>query len=890
MEIRRIRALRGPNLWSRRTALEAIVALADGERSIRDIPGFEHRLHARFPALGDLRTGWPNGVSYPLHQAPHYRVGPAAKNGHNGKSSHSHVPIGLAHALGRSAFTLQQNAGCPVSFWRCVPTIEHGVYQVVVEYREEEVGRKAFEAAASLCEAALRGGSFDIAVALRQIQAMDEEIRLGPSTGSIVRAALDRGVPIRRLNEHSLVQFGWGSHQRRILAAETDRTSAIAESIAQDKQLTKTLLEAAGVPVPEGRSVSDAADAWAAACEIGLPVVVKPRHGSQGRGVAVNLRSRERVEAAYTAAAAVTEAVVVERFAPGKDFRLLVVGGHLVAAARRDPPQVVGDGKRTVRQLVDLVNQDPRRREGHATSLSRIPIDPIALGVLAEQCMTPDSVPPKGVTVLLRGNANLSTGGSATDVTEEVHPDVAACAVEAARIVGLDICGVDVVAEGVSRPLEDQAGVIVEVNAAPGFRMHLDPSYGKGRPVGKAVVDAMFPEGDDGRIPVVAVSGTNGKTTVVRLIAHLLRGNGKRVGLTCSDGIYVEGRRLDAGDCSGPRSARAVLMHPMVDAAVFETARGGILREGLGFDRCDVAVVTNVGTGDHLGLAYITTVEDLAVIKRVIVENVTQAGVAVLNAGDPLVAPIADACPGTVTFFASDPKNAVLVDHRAKGGRVVFRDDATIVAAQEGFEWRMDVKEVPLTRGGVVPFEVENAMAAICAAWGMGVPWDVIRAGLKTFVSDVKTAPGRFNVLSYKGATVIADYGHNPDAIQALADAIQRMQARRRVVLISAAGDRRDADIRRQTEILGEVFDDVILYQDACQRGREDGEVLALLREGLAKTHRAKLIAEIRGEFDAISATLERLEPGDLALVLIDQVEDALEFLQKRIAEVATIN
>ncbi|HMW78268.1 MAG TPA: cyanophycin synthetase, partial [Rhodocyclaceae bacterium] len=577
--------------------------------------------------------------------------------------------------------------------------------------------------------------------------------------------------------------------------------------------------------------------------------------------------------------------ILVERYLPGHDFRFLVIGDKLIAAARREPPQVIGDGEHTVRQLVEIVNADPRRGEGHATSLTKIRFDDIALARLALQGLNADSVPPKGTRVILRNNANLSTGGTATDVTDDVHPELAACAVAAAQTVGLDICGIDVVCDSVLKPLEEQGGGIVEVNAAPGLRMHLSPSYGKGRNVGEAIVSMMFEPGEDARIPVVAVAGTNGKTTTARLIGNILTRDGKRVGMTSTDGVYIEGRRIDSGDCSGPRSARNVLLHPGVDAAVFETARGGVLREGLGFDRCNVAVVTNIGMGDHLGLNYITTVEDLAVVKRVIVENVGKSGYAVLNAADPHVAAMAANCPGNVTFFSRDRFQPIMATHRAQGKRVVYAEGDSIVCAEGKNEHRIPLASVPITRGGTIGFQVENAMAATAAGWALGLPWETIAAGLASFVNDAQTAPGRFNVFNYRGATLIADYGHNPDAIQALVNAIDTMPAGKRSVVISGAGDRRDEDIRQQTEILGDAFDEVILYQDACQRGREDGEVLALLRDGLSDAQRTHHIEEIRGEFLAIDSALARLESGDLCLILIDQVEEALAHIAKRCAE-----
>ncbi|HEY0848217.1 MAG TPA: cyanophycin synthetase [Noviherbaspirillum sp.] len=851
MEISRLRALRGPNLWSRHTSIEAIVSCSGTERDIANLSDFEARLRTRFPDIKFLEPA-------------------------------SGQTFSLAHALESAALCLQAQAGCPVTFSRTVETVEQGTYQVVVEYTEEAVGRLAFELAEQLCRSALDNTPFDLEPALARLRELDEDIRLGPSTGAIVQAAVARGIPYRRLTEGSMVQFGWGSKQRRIQAAETGSTSAIAESIAQDKELTKKLLHAAGVPVPNGRSVTDAEDAWKAACEIGGPVVVKPRDGNQGKGVAVNVKTREEVLAAFAVAQSISEDVIVERYITGHDYRLLVVGKHLVAAARRAPPQVTGDGEHTIGELIAEVNRDPRRGDGHATSLTKIRVDDIARATLAKQGYTVDSIPPKGTLVVLRNNANLSTGGTATDVTEDVHPEMAARAVEAAQMVGLDICGVDVVCENVIQPLEEQGGGIVEVNAAPGLRMHLQPSFGKGRPVGEAIISTMFQDGDDGRIPVVAVAGTNGKTTTVKLIAHLLDASKYRVGMTGTDGVYIGKQRIDTGDCSGPRSARNVLLHPDVDAAVFETARGGVLREGLGFDRCNVAVVTNIGAGDHLGLNFITTVEDLTVVKRVIVQNVAPSGTAVLNAADPMVASMAAFCPGSVTFFAHSVHHPVMTTHRAQGGRVVYVEDNAIVAAEGKRMHRIDLADIPLTRNGTIGFQVDNAMAAIGAAWGLGLNWDVVQTGLKTFVSDAQSAPGRFNLFSYKGATLIADYGHNPDAIQALVNAIDSMPAKRRSVVISGAGDRRDVDIRRQTEILGDAFDSVVLYEDQCQRGRADGEVIALLREGLANAKRAKSVREIKGEFLAIDTALADLSEGDLCLILIDQVEEALAYIGER--------
>ncbi|NBX20880.1 MAG: cyanophycin synthetase, partial [Betaproteobacteria bacterium] len=790
MEVTRIRALRGPNLWSHHTAIQSVVICTAQEAAVSSIPGFEDKLRARFPEI-----------------SPFQPVGHAES-------------VSLARVLELAALGLQAQAGCPVTFSCTTPTVDENTYQVVVEYSEEEVGRLAMELAEKLCNAALNDTPFDLPAALDELRELDEDVRLGPSTGSIVDAAVARGIPYSRMTEGSMVRFGWGSKQRRIQAAEMDVTSAIAEAIAQDKELTKKLLAAAGVPVPGGRSVVDAEDAWAAAQEIGLPVVVKPNDGNQGKGVTVNITSKEQLLKAFAVAKEFRDDILVERFMPGNDFRLLVVGDKLVAAARRDPPKVVGDGVHTIAELVAQVNSDPRRGSGHATSLTKIRFDEIAKVTLATQGFNAESVPAKGQRVNLRNNANLSTGGSATDVTDDVHPEVAARAIAAAHMVGLDICGVDVVCDTILRPLEEQGGGIVEVNAAPGLRMHLSPSFGKGRAVGEAIISSMFKKGQDGRIPIVAVTGTNGKTTTVRLISHLLTQNGLRVGMTNTDGVYVNGDCIDTGDCSGPKSAKSVLLHPDVDAAVLETARGGILREGLAFDKCDVAVVTNVGSGDHLGLNYITTVNELAVLKRVIVQNVASTGAAVLNAADPIVASMAAKCKGEVIFFAADKNNAVMATHRAQGQAVVYVEGKHLIASKGDMLQSIPLEDVPITLGGAIGFQVDNVMASVAAAWSLGLGWDVIRKGLANFSNDSHNAAGRFNMFKFRGATVIADYGHNPDAMLALVQAVQALPASRRSVVISGAGDRRDQDIRQQTEILGDAFDEVVMFEDQCQRGR----------------------------------------------------------------------
>jgi cyanophycin synthetase len=866
MQLGKTRALRGPSIWSQTTVLETSLDVSGVDVAAVDLENIHRRATA---VLGGALTSLGDG------DEPAWSFNPG---------------FALTELLVRVAIELQTRAGSPVSVGRVAETKDQNQYRVVVQYREEPVGRLALDVAADFVRAMVDGQPFELLTKIAEIRNLDQQIRLGPSTGAIVRAARARGIPARRLNDRSLVQLGYGSRQHRILAAETDKTSAVAESIVQDKELTKNLLSAIGVPVPQGRPVTSPEDAWEAAQEIGLPVVIKPQDGNQGRGVAVNLTTRESVMSAYKLAVEEGNEILCERFAPGSDYRLLVIGYKLVAASRREPPLVMGDGRHSIEELVAEANKDPRRGEDHSTSLSKLLLDEIAQGVLAEQGLSVDSVPAAGQIVLIRRNANLSTGGSAMDVTDLVHPEVAARVVEGVRMVGLDIAGVDVVCLDISRPLEQQGGVIVEINAAPGLRMHLEPSHGKGRPVGEAIVGTMFEDGDDGRIPIVAVTGTNGKTTTTRLMAHILRSIGKRVGMTCTDGVYIDDRRVDTGDCSGPKSARTVLANPVVEAAVLETARGGILREGLGFDLCNVAVVTNIADGDHLGLNGIDTVEQLARVKRVCVEAVAPSGYAVLNADDPLTAAMAEYCPGKVLYFSRSLDNPILLAHRAKGGKVVYVQNNCIMASEGAWEARIALLDaVPLTFGGLIGFQVENAMAAAAAAWTMGVPFEVIRHALESFVNDPQKVPARFNVVQFRGATIVIDYGHNSAALIALCDAFDNMPHERRLIVYTAAGDRRDEDIIRQAELIGNAFDEMVLYEDQCRRGRADGEVIRLMRQGLALGKRllAERIHETRGEMIAIEMTLRRMYPGDLVLIQADQVEEAIAFVQQLLPKLA---
>ncbi|MBS0263759.1 MAG: cyanophycin synthetase [Planctomycetes bacterium] len=848
MHIRKILALRGPNIWSRYPVLEAWVDLQDLKDSpSNSLPGFNDRLMAWMPSMIEHRCsiGERGGFFQRLRDG-----------------------TWPGHILEHVAIELQTLAGTPVGFGKARETSEEGVYKVVMRYRDEQLARAALFTARELILAAIYDRPFDVQAEVAKLQELGDRVCLGPSTAAIVKAAEDRWIPARRLNSGSLVQLGHGAKQHRIWTAETDRTSAIAESIAQDKELTKTMLRAGGIPVPEGRLVSDAADAWAAAQEVGVPVVVKPRDANHARGVFTNLTTRSQIESAFNFACNEGSGVIVERFAPGNEHRLLVVGNQLIAATCGEAASIVGDGVRTVRQLVmEQLNSDPRRGESEAFPLSLIEFDAMTIMQIERQGYTIESIPPAGVSILVQRNDNLSI-----DVTDSVHPTNAAHAVLAAQLVGLDIAGLDLVVEDISRPMEDQGGVVVEVNAGPGLLMHLHPSVGQPRPVGEAIVNSLFAPDQDGRIPLACITGTNGKTVVTRLLSDMVRRAGNVVGTVCTDGIFVGGRTIEVGDCSGPRSARKVLLNPQVEAAVFEAGRGGILREGLGFDRCQVAVVTNIAEADHLGLAYIDTPEQMYTVKRSPVDVVLPTGTAVLKADEPLVAQMASLSAGAVTFFAIDGEHPVIREHCAAGKRAVFVRDGNVVAAEGAVETKlMPVVEIPLTIGGRVPFQVENVLAAVGAAWAMQIPWENITATLTAFLPDMRDCPGRFNVLSVRGVTVVIDDSHNVPALAALCHALDNFPNERRSIVYSAGDGRRNVDIIRQGEQLGAAFDKVMLYEDFAASDRPAGELVSLFRQGLAGARRTTEIVAIPSHRQAIEAAFQTAVAGEL---LVIQPED----------------
>jgi cyanophycin synthetase len=864
LRVARIRALRGPNYWRLAPVIACDVQLgALEELTSVDIPGFSDRLIGSLPSLREhpCSRGTTGGFLDRLQEG-------------------THIP----HILEHVALELQTLAGSDVTFGRVVQSGDPGVWWVIVAYEEEEVGLECMRRAVDILRACMGGTDLDMAEMVFELQELYEDVRLGPSTAAVVEEARRRDMPVRRLNSRSLVQLGLGRNLRRIQATLTDNTSAIAVEIAQDKEDTRRVLSNIGLPVARGEVARSLEDAIEIASDIGFPVLIKPIDGNHGRGISGPLTSADDVADAWQQARSVSRRVLVERFHDGRDHRVLVVNGKVVACAERVAAHVVGDGSGTIAQLIERANQDPRRGVGHRKILTRLPADEQTREHLAKAGYSLESVPGEGARVTLRTTANLSTGGTSVDRTEEMHPDnVTACEM-AAGIVGLDVAGIDVLTSDVSVPFRENGAVILEVNAAPGIRMHTHPTQGRSRNVGGAILDVLYPPGTETTIPIIAVTGTNGKTTTVRLIAHLFRNTGHRVGFTTTDGVYVQNRLVMEGDMTGPFSANIILSNHTIDVAVLETARGGILRAGLGFDECDVGVVLNV-TADHLGLRGIQTLEQLADVKSVIPSVVRREGYAVLNADDPLVYAMREKTPADVVLFtAMDAgEHPHVAAHIRRGGIaacisggqfVIRRGKLAIPIATE--------HEVPLMLGGAAKFQRENVLAAIGSAYVQGMRYDDIRAGLLSFFPSASLTPGRLNVIRLPdGARVLVDYAHNPAAIEGLVEFVAALPAGRRIAAVTVPGDRRDEDIRAAGRLCA-AFDHVILKEDTDRRGRDSGEIAALMQEGLAAAgFPAGKVEFIPVEADALRRGFDLLGDGDLLTVFAEEVPVTLSLVHE---------
>jgi cyanophycin synthetase len=772
-------------------------------------------------------------------------------------------------------------AGMECGFGRTRTYGEPGVYNVVFDYVEENVGRYAARASVRIAQALVDGKAYNLEEDIQEMREIRERERLGPSTGSIIEEAEARGIPWIRLNKYSLCQLGYGTNQKRIQATVTSQTSSIGVELACDKEDTKFLLEQAEVPIPKGDIVRSEAGLRDAVDRIGYPLVVKPISGNHGRGITTDIRNWDDAVIALEAAKKISRSVIVEKFITGDDYRLLVIDYKLVAAAKRTPAHVVGDGKSSIQQLIDAVNADPRRGYGHEKVLTQIDVNDLTLGILEEKGLSLESVLPDGQMLKLKDTANLSTGGTAEDVTDFVHPFNIFMAERIARIIGLDICGIDIMTSDIGKPLPETGGAVLEVNAAPGFRMHLAPASGLPRNVAGHVLDMLYPPGSSARIPIVAVTGTNGKTTTTRLIAHMAKMKGYKVGYTTTDGVYIQNRLLMTGDCTGPNSAEFVLKDPTVDFAVLESARGGLLRAGLGFKKCDIGIVTNVAP-DHLGLKGIHTIEQLAKVKGVIPETVFPHGHAILNADDDLVYGMREGLECQVAFFSMDENNPRICKQCAAGGVSAVYENGYI-SLYKG-EWKIRVTKavnVPLTFDGTAHFMIQNVLAAVLAGYLRGFSIEDLKVAIESFIPSPSQTPGRLNLFKFKDYTILLDYAHNEAGLRALKGMVDRMEASVKVGVIAGIGDRRPQDNQAIGRVAAEMFDEIIIRQDKNLRGRTEAELIEMLQQGIQSVDPAKPVRVFATEHEAISHTVQHAQKGALIVLCSDVVPDALAQVMK---------
>ena len=871
MRIIDLRTMRGPSYWSvKHTKL--IVAKVDLEEFAgkwsNTVTGLGERLMELFPAISQPQ---PNGMSGGKHLA---RRPPLDLNQLNNGES-------LGHVIYHIGLELQRMAGMPVYWGKSYPAREEGVEYVVFAYQEERAGRRAIEAAVKIVEATCHGQNVDLKPVIDELHEIREEEFIGPSTYSIVAEAASRNIPYIALKNSNIIQLGYGVNQKRIWATTTSYTSHAGVEVAGNKNRTKAMLDDAGVPVPRGTTVYSEEGLRDAIDRLGFPIVTKPLDGNHGKGATIRIMDWEEAAAGLKAAQAYSRAVIVEQFVEGFDFRLLVVNGKLIAAAKRTPAAVTGDGSSTIQQLIDEVNKDPRRGVGHEKVLTAIKADKHTTDILKSKGLTLESVLPAGETMYLKSTANISTGGTASDVTDQMHPYNVLLAERVAGIVGLDICGIDLMAHDIAVPLNESRGAVIEVNAAPGFRMHISPAEGLPRNVAAPVVDMLFPPGATARIPIIAVTGTNGKTTTTRLIAHLVASKGYKVGFTTTDGIYIQGVQLQKGDCTGGVSAEFVLKDPTVNYAVLETARGGMLRSGLGFHNCDIAVVTNVAA-DHLGLRDIYTVEEMAAVKGVLPRTVRKSGWAVLNADDDLVYAMARTVDCHVALFSMDEKNPRIIEHVEGGGVAAVYEHGYITIYKNSYKLRIDrAAEFPVTFGGRAGFNIENSLAAALAGYLAGFERDDIKTAFRTFVPSGAKTPGRMNSYKFPKFEVIVDYAHNTAGLTKFAEFMDATTATRKIGVVSGLGDRRDEDTLSFARIAGRIFDEVVLRQNDDLRGKSAEFLREIMERGLRLDKPDLPITYIESEMESIDYVLENAPEGAVVTLLTEDISATLAKLDE---------
>ncbi|HOD10183.1 MAG TPA: cyanophycin synthetase, partial [Flavobacterium sp.] len=863
MKILKIQALRGPNLWSiqRKKLIQMRLDLEEMEQfPTNKIDGFRERIEAMFPTMIEHRC---------------------SEGTRGGFFSRIERGTWMGHVIEHIALEIQTLAGMETGFGRTRETKTPGIYNVVFSYMEENVGMFAAESAVAIAEALISGNEYDVEADIQKMREIRERVRLGPSTGSIVDEAVARDIPWIRLGTNSLVQLGYGVNQMRFQATITCKTSNIAVDIACNKEETKRMLDLASIPVASGGICVDEEDLESVIKKIGYPIVIKPLDGNHGKGASINVKTWEDAVEGLAYAKKYSRRVIVEKFITGYDFRVLIIDNKLVAAAKREPAHVKGDGVQTIQQLIDETNKDPKRGYGHENVLTQIDVDRDTTDLLEKLNYSLDTIPNKGETVYLKSTANLSTGGTSIDVTDMMHPENIFLCERISRVIGLDICGVDIMAENLTQPLKENGGCILEVNAAPGFRMHLAPSEGLPRNVAAPVIDMLYPPGKPSRIPIIAVTGTNGKTTTTRLLAHIVKNNGYRVGFTTSDGIYVQNHMMEKGDTTGPISAEYILKDPTVEFAVLETARGGILRAGLGFSRCDIAIITNIQE-DHLGLSDIHTLEDLARVKSVVVRSVKKEGWAILNAEDEHCLRIANELSCNIAYFSLNEDNPK-VKQFAKEGKIVAVYENGYITIKKG-EWKIRVERathVPLTLGGKAKFMIANVLAASLASYLYGFKTDDISLSLQTFIPSAAQTPGRMNIFDFKKFKVLIDFAHNPAGYRGVEDYLSSVEATKKIGIIAGVGDRRDEDIKECATIAARMFDHIIIRQEKYLRGRTEDEIINLILEGINASGKSVTHEIIPKETEAIKHAINSAQEGSFITALSDVVTNAIEIVQE---------
>lgn len=863
MKILKIQALQGPNIWSiaRKKLIQMRLDLEELEElPTNKIPGFRERIELLIPSLITHRC---------------------SEGCHGGFFQRIDQGTWMGHVIEHIALEIQSLAGMDVGFGRTRETKTKGVYNVVFNYLEEKVGVFAAESAVKIAQAIINGDDYDLLADLQTMREIREKVRLGPSTGSIVDEAKSRDIPWIRLGTNSLIQLGYGINQMRFQATITCKTSNIAVDIACNKEQTKKMLDAASIPVAKGSICVDEEDLAETIKSIGYPIVLKPLDGNHGKGASINVINWKDAVLGLEYAQKYSRRVIVERFITGYDFRVLVIDNKIVAAAQRVPAHVVGDGINSIEELIKIVNSDPRRGYGHENVLTEIDIDRDSLELLEKRNFTVNSIPEKDDIVYLKSTANLSTGGTSIDVTDMMHPENVFMAERISRIIGLDVCGVDIMADNLTQSLKENGGVILEVNAAPGFRMHLAPSEGLPRNVAAPVIDMLYPLGKPSRIPIIAITGTNGKTTTTRLIAHIVKNNGFRVGFTTSDGIYIQNHLMEKGDTTGPISAEYILKDPNVEFAVLETARGGILRSGLGFSRCDIGIITNIQE-DHLGISDIHDLKDLSRVKSVVVESIKKDGWAVLNGEDEYCLKIADKLDCNVALFSLNEDNNAIIEHCKNGGIAAIYENG-FVTIKKG-DWKIRVEKatlIPLTMNGKAKFMIANVLAATLASYLYGFKIEDIKLSLTTFLPGAAQTPGRMNVFKFSKFKVMIDFAHNPTGYRGIEDYLQSVEAKRKIGIISGIGDRRDDDIKECARIAARMFDHIIIRQEKYLRGRTEKQIIDLIIDGIKESDATTSYEVVTLEIDAIRHAFSLAVEGTYIVALSDVVANAIEIVQE---------